>query len=196
MKFPPIETGCRCLTSIGAGAAATNGVALKDSSEAQSKGSRRDRSASGSLHDARRATSEFLPIRILRSNEPAFIDRRGLLSAGGHRHRAKYDPCRRHSFAPSRLGSPELCFVSYTLLRQRAQGRPGAGWHPRSTVRRLRYKRLHSGIQVKPNTRPSLRSGLTAYAEFSPGSDALLPPSPCGWLMRNARSGWPHHHKT
>ncbi|EIG55953.1 hypothetical protein Bra1253DRAFT_00559 [Bradyrhizobium sp. WSM1253] len=66
----------------------------------------------------------------------------------------------------------------------RAQGRPGAGWHPRSTVRRLRYKRLHSGIQVKPNTRPSLRSGLTAYVVISPGSDALLPPSPCGWLMR------------
>ena len=45
-------------------------------------------------------------------------------------------------------------------------------------------KGLHSGIQVKPNTRPSLRSGLTAYAEFSPGSDALLPPSPCRSLMR------------
>jgi hypothetical protein len=44
-------------------------------------------------------------------------------------------------------------------------------------------KKLHSGIQVKPNTRPSLRSGLTAYAVLSPGSDALLPPSPCGWLM-------------
>jgi hypothetical protein len=33
-------------------------------------------------------------------------------------------------------------------------------------VRRLRYKRLHSGIQVKPNIRPSLRRGLTAYAEL------------------------------
>jgi hypothetical protein len=71
----------------------------------------------------------------------------------------------------------------------RAQGRPGAGWHPRSTVRRLRYKRLHSGIQVKPNTRPSLRSGFTAYVALSPGSDALLPPSPCGWLMLRTRSG-------
>jgi hypothetical protein len=70
------------------------------------------------------------------------------------------------------------------LRYRRAQGRPGAGWHPRSTVRRLRYKNLHSGIQVKPNNRPSLRSGFTAYAELSPGSDALLPPSPCGWLMR------------
>ena len=70
----------------------------------------------------------------------------------------------------------------------RAQGRPGADWHPRSTVRRLRYKRLHSGIQVKPNIRPSLRSGLTAYVALSPGSDALLPPSPCGWLM--GAPGW------
>jgi hypothetical protein len=79
--------------------------------------------------------------------------------------------------------------VRYTLPPKmpRAQGRPGAGWHPRSTVRRLRYKRLHSGIQVKPNTRPSLRSGFTAYVALSPGSDALLPPSPCGWLMLRTR---------
>ena len=60
--------------------------------------------------------------------------------------------------------------------------------HPRSTVRRLRYKRLHSGIQVKPSNRPSLRSGLTAYAELSPGSVALLPPSPCRYLTR--APGW------
>src|SRR3954453_11558970 len=81
--------------------------------------------------------------------------------------------------------------VRYTLPPKmpRAQGRPGAGWHPRSTVRRLRYKRLHSGIQVKPNIRPSLRSGFTAYVVLSPGSDALLPPSPCGWLMLRTRSG-------
>ncbi|MGY4595670.1 hypothetical protein ACVWXL_003416 [Bradyrhizobium sp. GM22.5] len=79
-----------------------------------------------------------------------------------------------------------LCGPSFAAFfapkMPRAQGRPGAGWHPRSTVRRLRYERLHSGIQVKPNTRPSLRSGFTAYVVISPGSDALLPPSPCGWL--------------
>ena len=71
----------------------------------------------------------------------------------------------------------------------RAQGRPGAGWHPRSTVRNCATRSLHSGIQVKPNIRPSLRSGLTAYVVISPGSDALLPPSPCGSLMLRARSG-------
>jgi len=31
---------------------------------------------------------------------------------------------------------------------------------------------------VQPDNRPSLRSGLTAYVALSPGSDALLPPSP------------------
>jgi hypothetical protein len=71
-----------------------------------------------------------------------------------------------------------------TLRCQRAQGRPGAGRAPTVHCAKGGNKNLHSGIQVKPNTRPSLRSGLTAYAEFSPGSDALLPPSPCGSPMR------------
>jgi hypothetical protein len=31
---------------------------------------------------------------------------------------------------------------------------------------------------VQPDNRPSLRSGLTAYVALSPGSVALLPPSP------------------
>ena len=44
-------------------------------------------------------------------------------------------------------------------------------------------------VTGQPGTsRPSLRSGLTAYVALSPGSDALLPPSPCGWLM--CASGW------
>ncbi|MGY4333967.1 hypothetical protein ACVWWG_008384 [Bradyrhizobium sp. LB7.2] len=36
----------------------------------------------------------------------------------------------------------------------------------------------------------------TAYVVLSPGSDALLPPSPCGWLMRAVRSDSTHHRKT
>ena len=80
-------------------------------------------------------------------------------------------------FARALLHRDTLC------VRGRREDRVPAG-HPRSTVRKVATKNLHSGIQVKPNTRPSLRSGLTAYAEFSPGSDALLPPSPCRSLMR------------
>ena len=40
-------------------------------------------------------------------------------------------------------------------------------------------------------TRPSLRSGLTAYAVVAPVRRALLPPSPCGLLMR--LPGWEKH---
>ena len=44
----------------------------------------------------------------------------------------------------------------------------------------------HTG--VARTARPSLRSGFTAYVVLSPGSVALLPPSPCGWLTH--ASGW------
>ncbi len=45
-------------------------------------------------------------------------------------------------------------------------------------------------------SRPSLRGGLTAYGALSPVSRALLPPSPCGSLMRTGPVGPSHHRKT
>jgi hypothetical protein len=35
-----------------------------------------------------------------------------------------------------------------TLLSKRAQGRPGAGWHPRSAARKAHAGKPHSSIQV------------------------------------------------
>ncbi len=85
----------------------------------------------------------------------------------------------RHTFASSRRTSPEFCFrLAPSGNRGRREDRVPA-WHPRSAVRELREEQLHSGIQVRPNIRPSLRSGFTAYVALSPGSVALLPPSPC-----------------
>ncbi|MGY3456864.1 hypothetical protein ACVWW5_002314 [Bradyrhizobium sp. LM3.4] len=84
---------------------------------------------------------------------------------------------RRHTPASSRRISPELCSL-HRPHQKRAQGRPGAGWHPRSAVRGVAQKELHSGIQVKPNTRPSLRSGFTAYAVLSREPSSFWPPSP------------------
>ena len=104
----------------------------------------------------------------------------------------KHDGFRKCSTHPTTLQTHlrvlAACFARALLHRdtlrcQRAQGRPGAGRAPTVHCAKGGNKNLHSGIQVKPNTRPSLRSGLTAYAAFSPGSDALLPPSPCGSLM-------------
>ncbi|MCS3726405.1 hypothetical protein FHR88_001439 [Bradyrhizobium betae] len=79
--------------------------------------------------------------------------------------------------------SSELCFiVSPSNERGRREDRVPAG--TRGPLCEVVVRNLHSGIQVKPNIRPSLRGGFTAYVALSPGSDALLPPSPCGWLMR------------
>jgi hypothetical protein len=64
-----------------------------------------------------------------------------------------------------------------TLRSKRAQGRPGAGWHPRSAARRCSAKEPHSSIQVVPITRPSLRSGWTAYAVLSREPSSCWPPS-------------------
>jgi hypothetical protein len=54
------------------------------------------------------------------------------------------------------------------------------------------HKKLHSGIQVRPNARPSLRSGLTAYAVISREPISLWPPSPRELTMRFARLGSLH----
>jgi hypothetical protein len=70
---------------------------------------------------------------------------------------------------------------SIALIETRAQGRPGAGWHPQ--VRAL--QRVHTGWTTGDAGRPAFpaRMVLTVSFVLSSGSDALLPPSPHGWLM-------------
>jgi hypothetical protein len=52
-----------------------------------------------------------------------------------------------HTFAISRRIAPEL-FTSFRP-RKRAQGMPGAGWHPRSRVQYAQTS-AHTSIQVQP----------------------------------------------
>lgn len=68
-----------------------------------------------------------------------------------------------HRSAFSRPKTPEFCSPLSPSSVKRAQGRPGADGHPRSAARKCSARRPHSSIQVTPNTRPSLRSGVTAY---------------------------------
>jgi hypothetical protein len=77
------------------------------------------------------------------------------------------------------------------------QGRPGAGWLLliRYAKGRLRYIAQRETGQPEHPGLPCAMVG-TAYVVFSPGSDALLPPSPCGWLMRAVRLDSTHHRKT
>ena len=48
----------------------------------------------------------------------------------------------------SRRVAPEAC-LKFALENQRAQGMPGAGWHPRSRVQDA-LKNAHTSIQVQP----------------------------------------------
>ncbi|MGY3145420.1 hypothetical protein ACVWYQ_002419 [Bradyrhizobium sp. USDA 3397] len=65
----------------------------------------------------------------------------------------------------------------FTLFSKRAQGRPGAGGTRGPLREKHTQEEPHSSIQVKPNTRPSLRDGRTAYAALSWEPSSLWPPS-------------------
>ncbi len=68
-------------------------------------------------------------------------------------------------------------------------GKAGCRLAPTVRCARVAQKELHSGIQVKPYTRPSLRSGRTAYAAVSREPSSFWPPSPRELTMPSARSG-------
>ena len=88
---------------------------------------------------------------------------------------------RDHAWAISRRVSPESCDVTSPDGGQRAQGRPGAG----GTRRSVRHRSAH-GVDHGLAERPAFPARLVLTVSFvlSPGSDALLPPSPCRWLTR------------
>ena len=56
--------------------------------------------------------------------------------------------CCKHDSAFSRRIAPELC-TSFRPSMKRAQGMPGAGWHPRSRVQ-IALGDAHTSIQVQP----------------------------------------------
>jgi hypothetical protein len=93
---------------------------------------------------------------------------------------------RGHTPHPRGMSCPSFAHL-LTLFRTEGAGKTGCRLAP--AVHCARKNKMHSGIQVEPETtRPSLRSGFTTYAALSSGSRALLPPSPCGSLER--LPGW------
>ena len=95
-----------------------------------------------------------------------------------------------HAFSFSRRVSPELCLISPpSNPRGRREGRVPAG--TRDLLReRHAQKEPHSSIQVSPITRPSLRSGRTAYAVISrEPTIPLASLAPRIWMMQSARLG-------
>ena len=95
----------------------------------------------------------------------------------GQARRRQRVPGRRHAFASSRHVSPEFCLVTPpSKPRGRREGRVLTS-HPRSAAQRWCARKPHSSIQVVPITRPSLRSGWTAYAVLSREPSSFWPPS-------------------
>jgi hypothetical protein len=78
----------------------------------------------------------------------------------------------------SRRESPELCVRFRPPDRQRAQGRPGAGWHPRPPVpAHCAQERTGERPQVGRDIPAFPAQWFTAYSALSSVSRALLPPS-------------------
>ena len=73
--------------------------------------------------------------------------------------------CCKHNSAFSRRIAPELC-TSFRP-KKRAQGMPGAGWHPRSRVQYSARDCAHEHTGTAGAARHSLRDGFTAYTALS-----------------------------
>ncbi|MCW2219292.1 hypothetical protein M2232_002824 [Bradyrhizobium japonicum] len=100
----------------------------------------------------------------------------------GFRKCSTHPSPRRHTFASSRLTSPELCLDASPPMKEGA-GKAGSRLAPidRYAMSSLRYNAQRVTGQPEHPGLPCAMVG-TAYVVLSPGSDALLPPSPCGWL--------------
>ena len=68
--------------------------------------------------------------------------------------------------AISRRSAPEAC-LKFALENERAQGMPGAGWHPRSRVQDA-LKNAHTSIQVQPKQPGIPRAMVLRFMPRSP----------------------------
>ena len=89
---------------------------------------------------------------------------------------------------------PAACFARALLPScrppiQEGAGKAGCRLAPAVCCANNAQVRPHSSIQVSPITRPSLRSGWTAYAVISREPTFLWPPSPRELTMPSARLG-------
>ena len=95
----------------------------------------------------------------------------------------------RHDFAASRRISPELCVIPRSP-KKRAQGRPGADWHPRSAARNAHAKKTaqqHTGVADHSAFPARWSDGL---CRALPGAElSFWPPSPRELTMPSARLG-------
>ena len=91
------------------------------------------------------------------------------------------EQARDHGFALSRPNGPSFA-VSFALWRSKGAGKTGRRLAPASPCATEMHTVWTTGVPKRPAF--PARMVLTVSFVLSPGSDALLPPSRCGWLMR------------
>ena len=127
------------------------------------------------------ATASTPSLRTQRSNPESFRGdsvwiaslRSQWRSEGHRRHPPTRTSTRRHTFASSRLISPELCLISPpSYPRGRREGRVPAGTH--GPLRACSAKKLHSGIQVQPKHSAFPAQWVDGLCRALPGAEFLL----------------------
>ncbi|MGY4623112.1 hypothetical protein ACVWY3_000868 [Bradyrhizobium sp. USDA 4486] len=101
----------------------------------------------------------------------------------------------RHTFASPRRISPELCLVTPPSIEKRAQARPRQDRVPVHCAKGGN-KKLHSGIQVEPSNRPSLRSGWNGIRRALPRERCTIAPVAVRMADARVRLDCTHHRKT
>ena len=100
----------------------------------------------------------------------------------GHEGEARHsEQARDHGSTLSRPNGPSFV-VSFAPWKSKGAGKAGRRLAPAGPCATEMHTVWTTGVPKRPAF--PARMVLTVSFVLSPGSDALLPPSPCGWLMR------------
>src|SRR5258705_9947305 len=80
----------------------------------------------------------------------------------------RFQTARRYAYATSRHDVPEACVDRWPSEKTEGAGKTGCALHPRSRVQDAHSKNAHEHTGSAEASRPSLRSGFTAYFVLSP----------------------------
>ena len=95
----------------------------------------------------------------------------------------------RHANTASRRMTPESFASLDAPSLERAQGRPGAGWHPRSAVRKLREDRCTAAYRAARTSRPFPAQWFDGLWRALPGERCTIAPVALRMADARARSG-------
>ena len=95
----------------------------------------------------------------------------------------------RHANTASRRMTPESFASLDAPSLERAQGRPGAGWHPRSAVRKLREDRCTAAYRAARTSRPFPAQWFDGLWRALPGERCTIAPVALRMTDARTRSG-------